>query len=62
MFSNLEIVVLSSTIGVFCLILGLMFGYMWGELSTEKRAEAREKEEEQHRMWKEYLSSIGGKK
>jgi len=58
MYSNGDMIFYCVMVGVFCSLLNIFIGYIWGELRAEKRVKGREKEAEQQKMWKEYLSAL----
>ena len=58
MYSNGDMIFMGLFVGVICSLLNLMIGFLWGESREEKRVKAQEKEVEQQKMWKEYLSAL----
>lgn len=60
MYSNLEIFCMSAAVGVFFLLMGLLFGFLWGESSYEKTKKAEEQADRQQKMWNEYISALKG--
>lgn len=45
-------------IGAALLGFGLFGGFIWSELKAERQVKAQEKEAEQQKMWKEYLTAL----
>lgn len=42
------------------LIIGLMFGFMWGETNNEKYYKSIEQARKQKQMWEDYLNALKG--
>lgn len=62
MYSNAELFAHVVAFGFLFIIVGLTFGFLWGQTSSDKKREAEEQKEKQQKMWNDYLEALKGGK